>query len=456
SVIVKATDAAGNATTSPATITWSYWIPPETTLDSSGPSGTVSQTTGTFTFTSPAATGFECKLDTGAWTTCSSPYTTPVLANGSHTVSIRAVKNGVPDATVATRTWTVDTSAVPLQPVTGSTLAAGPLHACAVATGKMYCWGDNGAGQLGDGTSSPRTTPLQTGAATDWASVSVGLSHTCALRNSGALYCWGGNGYGQLGSQDPTYYFGSSSPVWCWGSNGSGELGNGSFSYSAVTVPTQVGTNTNWVDVDGGYGFTCALNASGAMYCWGDGSAGQLGVGSTAGFFGPMTAAATNVASISVGSEYACAAKKNGSLWCWGQNTTFQGGNSVTDRTIPSQVGIETDWKSVDAGIIHTCAIKTNGALWCWGDQTNNALGNGISTAMQMTPLQIGISTDWSAVSCNNGSPGFSGGYCIGMRNTAVYSWGDNGASQCGTNGMVTPVVAPAGTDYMLQLTPFP
>jgi alpha-tubulin suppressor-like RCC1 family protein len=477
-LVVYAADRAGNATTSPATITWSYYVPPETTLDAAGPNGTVSQTTGTFTFTSPTATGFQCRLDGGAWTTCTSPYTTPTLANGSHTVEIRAVRNGVPDATAASRTWTVDTGAVAQPPVTGSTLSAGNSHSCAVSGGKMYCWGFAGP-HLGELVGPPEFNgaylPTQMGSLADWVSVSAAGSsgHTCGIRASGTLYCWGGNAYGQLGSQTVDTYFSSAAPLtvavgqtwrkvaaidshtcavrqdqslWCWGGNGSGEVGIGAASY-AVTSPAQVGAATNWIDVGGGYAFTCALNASGALYCWGDGSEGQLGVGATTGFASPLTAAATGVASMTAGGQYVCVVKSNGTLWCWGYNATSQGGNAVTDRTLPSQVGTATDWKLVEAGVNSTCALKTNGTRWCWGDWTNNALGDDNALGgTQATPVQIGSEADWVELTCG-------AGFCLGVRGTAtpnVFAWGDNQFNRAGRNADTEPVISP-----MVQLTPY-
>lgn len=480
---IRATDVVDNVTATPATVTWSYWAPPETTLDASGPAqgSTVSQTTATFTFSSPTATSFECKLNTGAWATCTSPYTTPTLGNGLHTVQIRAVRNGVPDATVETRSWTVDTGSAGQPPAAGGTIAAGTSHGCAVSSGSLFCWGYNGSMQLGELTGPPASNghflPTQMGSATNWASVSAGPNHTCAVTTTGALYCWGGNSYGQLGNPFASTFSGSNTAVtvaagqtwkkvaaidqhtcairndqslWCWGSNVSGELGQGTESYDPVTTPVQVGTATNWIDVGGGYASTCALNANGDLYCWGMNSFGRHGVGTTDNFGAPLTAAATDVKQFSAGGEFVCAVYNDGTLWCWGDNNMSQGtgdAGTTSYRTSPAKVGTATDWASVEAGITHTCAIKTNGTRWCWGDITNNALGDdGALSATQTTPYQVGSETDWLELSCNQM-------YCIGVRDTAgkdVFSWGDNMFNKAGLNADTTPVVSPMAT-----LTPF-
>jgi hypothetical protein len=116
---VRATDAAGNVDATPATRTWTIstapppdTTPPETTIGS-GPSGSVSSTSASFTFSSSeSGSTFECKLDAGNFTTCTSPRNLTGLSNGSHTFSVRARDAaGNVDATPATRTWSVDTAA---------------------------------------------------------------------------------------------------------------------------------------------------------------------------------------------------------------------------------------------------------------------------------------------------------------------------------------------------------
>ena len=70
-------------------------------------------------------------------------------------------------------------------------ISTGAYHGCGIGpAGRLYCWGDNAYGQLGDGSMTPRTTPVQVGLATNWSSVSAGRYHTCGIR-AGALYCWG-------------------------------------------------------------------------------------------------------------------------------------------------------------------------------------------------------------------------------------------------------------------------
>jgi alpha-tubulin suppressor-like RCC1 family protein len=133
--------------------------------------------------------------------------------------------------------------------------AAGLLHTCATRTdGTAWCWGGNTRGELGDGTTTNRSTPTQVGTATTWATISTGSGHTCATRTNGTAWCWGYNFYGQLGD---------------------GTITN-------RLTPTQVGTATSWATIDaGGYRHTCAIRTNGTAWCWGSNLYGQLGDGTT-------------------------------------------------------------------------------------------------------------------------------------------------------------------------------
>ncbi len=130
----------------------------------------------------------------------------------------------------------------------------GDYHTCAIrTTGRLYCWGTDFAGQLGDGgTNADQTTPtLVAGGATNWTTVTAGLSHTCARRATGRLYCWGHDESGQLGTSGPN---------------------------ADRTTPAPVaGSATNWTALTTGDDHTCARRATGRLYCWGSDESGQLG-----------------------------------------------------------------------------------------------------------------------------------------------------------------------------------
>lgn len=138
------------------------------------------------------------------------------------------------------------TPATPLQISSATTwemVAAGGQHTCALRTdGTLWCWGNAESGQLGVGVSNrPSTTPLQTGSANDWESVTAGANHTCGHKRSGKLYCWGDNAAGQLGV----------------GSDGLRDN------------PTAVDDTYDWVSAKAYGNTTCAVRVDGTLWCWG-------------------------------------------------------------------------------------------------------------------------------------------------------------------------------------------
>ena len=212
----------------------------------------------------------------------------------------------------------VDTSGV-LAGKTLTQITAGELHMCALdSLGAAYCWGYNEEGQLGDGSSGtgPITAYSSVPVAVDTSGVLAGKTltqiaagggvSTCAEDSTGAVYCWGYNEDGALGNGSTVN---SSVPVavdtsgalagkaltqitahcaldstgkaYCWGDNEDGALGNGSTVNSSVPVPVDAsgalaGKTLTQITAD------CALDSSGAFYCWGSNQFGQLGDNSTA------------------------------------------------------------------------------------------------------------------------------------------------------------------------------
>jgi len=136
------------------------------------------------------------------------------------------------------------------------TVSAGGTHSCGIrGTGALYCWGYNGAGQLGtNNTGTNAAYPVRVGSGTDWKSVFAGGNHTCAIRSTGLLYCWGYNGQGQVGTNNT-------------GTN--------------AATPKRVGTGTNWKSVSTGDNHTCATRSTGLLYCWGYNDTGELGTNNT-------------------------------------------------------------------------------------------------------------------------------------------------------------------------------
>jgi alpha-tubulin suppressor-like RCC1 family protein len=311
-------------------------------------------------------------------------------------------------------------------------------------SGTLWAWGFNGSGRLGDGTTTNRrTSPVQIGTDTNWTSVTAGDDHTAATKSDGSLWAWGNNQAGQFG--DGTITAGRNSPaqvgtdnnwssvragkhfttalktdgsLWAWGDDQYGELGDAPV--ASLAAPTQVGTDTDWITADGGSYHTAAIKADGSLWAWGYNSNGEVGDGTSVGVRAtPVRVGAdTDWASVSAGGYFTTALKTDHSLWAWGNNGDGRlGDGTTTGRNSPAQVGTSTDWSTVSAGANHVLAVKTDGTLWAWGNNDCGQVGDGTQTH-RTTPVQIGTDTNWRSVSA-----GPSGS--IGLRtNGTVWRWG--------------------------------
>ena len=294
-------------------------------------------------------------------------------------------------------------------------VAVGMLHACALkADGTLWCWGANGYGQLGDTTLADKAAPVPvTALGSDVVQVTVGYSYTCALKRDATIWCWGKNGSGQLGngtttdSATPTQTTALGSTVaevaagsdlacarkldgtlWCWGFGNLGD-GTGWNGHSTPTQVTALGSEVAGISVAQYH--SCARKMDGSLWCWGMNTSGELGDGSFVDRSTPVevTALGHAVSSVSAGMQVTCALKTDGTLWCWG----WRNGGAT-----PTQVaGLGAEIVEVSVGEYHTCARKADGTLWCWGANGEGQLGDG-STRDRDAPVQVTAATGFLQV----------------------------------------------------------
>src|SRR5207253_560701 len=254
-----------------------------------------------------------------------------------------------------------------------ATLDAGDYHSCALrASGVAYCWGDNGNGQLGDGTTTQRLVPTPVAGSLTFSSLSAGGAlETCGVTPAGAAYCWGNNAYGQLGDGTTTERL----------------------------VPTAVAGGLTFASVTAGDFFTCAVTTSGAAYCWGAG--GYIGDGTTTqrlvptSVAGGLTFASVNAAAGTgfTNTAYSCGVTTSGDAYCWGYNTFGTlGDGTTTQRLVPNTVAGGLTFADVRAGGNHTCGVTTRGAAYCWGLNGNGELGDGTTTE-RLVPMPVSFPT---------------------------------------------------------------
>ena len=287
-------------------------------------------------------------------------------------------------------------------------IAAGIEHTCAVtASGGVKCWGWNDAGQLGDGTLTDSTTPIDVYGLIDGvAAITVGAKHTCALTTVGGVKCWGYNAYGQLGD------------------------GTHRTRRKPVDV---VGLTSGVTAISAGYYHTCALTTSDTVKCWGFNRAGQLGADTNYRRLRPVDVMRLeDVAAISAGEVQTCALLISGGLKCWGNNHYGQLGDGTTkNRRRPVDVlGLTSGMSAISTGRTHTCAITDSVHVKCWGDNYEGQLGDG-TRKPRLTPVDVVGLTDVTAASAGGLNS------CAITGTGGVKCWG---ANHDGSKRHLTPV----------------
>ena len=291
-----------------------------------------------------------------------------------------------------------------------TTVDGGFNHVCAVrASGAVLCWGSNGFGELGDGTTKERWRPTQVrnleGGA---ASVSLGDFYSCAVTKAGRAACWGTNDFGQLG--DGTT--------------------------KSRIRPTAVKGLENVTALSAGGTSACAV-AGGAVSCWGDDQKTPL----------PVPGLESGVVAVSVGDVFSCAVTDAGAVKCWGFNDEGIGNETTNDSATPLVVsGLESGATAVSVGANHACALTEAGGIKCWGWNGDGELGDG-SRWHSRTPVDVrGLQTGVTAMDVDSFHA------CAVLDTGGVRCWGYNLSGEIGLSPMhdhsTTPVAiedAPSG-----------
>jgi len=349
-------------------------------------------------------------------------------------------------------------------------ITEGPTHSCGVATdNRLFCWGDNSTGQLGDGTTTQRLVPHAVAGGLRFKVVSAGWFFTCGLTTSDKAYCWGENDDGTLGDGGtevrrltPSAVSGGRSyrqlragahhvcavtfgdVAYCWGSNFLGQLG----------VPTTTGSSNVPVKVvTGGPVFhriipggahTCALTLDQALYCWGANQAGQVGNGGTAMFVAtPTRVGGTRLfTQVGAGENHTCGVS-GGKAYCWGSNTDGAlGDGTQTDRHVPTAVIGGLSFKGTDGSGDFTCGITTGNQAYCWGGNSAGQIGYGTFGAknFRLKPTQVKGGLSFSTL----GGSVIAGHACALTPAGKAYCWGSDSWGQIGNGVKNNSVPKPA------------
>jgi alpha-tubulin suppressor-like RCC1 family protein len=256
------------------------------------------------------------------------------------------------------------------------------------SNGTAWAWGYNNSGQLGDNSTTSRLSPVPiVGGFTDWVQISSAGRNSIGLRSNGTAWAWGSNSNGQLGDNTTT---GKSSPVsviggfsdwsqlstggyhnvgirtngtaWSWGANGRGRLGDGTTADKSSPVSV-VGGFTDWTQVSASLSHTVAIRSNGTAWAWG-------------------------------GNQY------YSSIYSTTIYTGNLGDGTVLDRSSPvSVIGGFTDWVQVRSGIDHSVGLRANGTAWAWGYNVFGRLGDGSTVAKSSPVSVVGGFTNWIDIS---------------------------------------------------------
>ena len=316
-------------------------------------------------------------------------------------------------------------------------IAEGDYQGCALTTDNgIYCWG----GSPGNGSSSNSAVPVAVNmsgvlSGKTITQIASGGVHSCALTTDNGMYCWGQNGNGELGnnstanSYDPVAVtmngalsgktitqmslgeydscaLTSDGLSYCWGQNGNGQLGNN----STTDSPVPVAVNTSGVlsgkkltQIAAHYYHTCAIDTSGLAYCWGKNTNGQLGNNSGTDSSVPVAVTTSgvlngkNIKQLTTSVNASCALTTDNGMYCWGNNDAGQLGNGTWSSSwVPVTVttsGTVLDGKTITqivSGWDQACALTNDGLVSCWGDQSSwSSLGNGVSTGNVSLPAPM-------------------------------------------------------------------
>jgi hypothetical protein len=324
--------------------------------------------------------------------------------------------------------------------------------------GTAWTWGSNVSGQLGDGTTTNRSSPVSVVGIDDWIQVSAGGSHSLGVRANGTAWAWGtGANNGRLGDGTTTF---RSSPVsvvggfadwvqvsagnehslgvrangtaWAWGRNDYGQLGDNTATTRSSPVSV-VGGFSDWVQVSAGFQHSLGVRANGTAWAWGMNFDRQLGDGTDE----PSKISPASVVGgfadwvqLSAGSYHSIGVRANGTAWAWGYSYFGLLGDGTYDtsrKNSPvSVVGGFSDWVQVSAGSLHSLGVRADGSAWAWGNNGNGRLGDNTITSRPSPVSVVGGFADWCQLSAG-------GLHSLGIRaNGTVWTWGSNSSGQLG------------------------
>ena len=282
----------------------------------------------------------------------------------------------------------------------------------------LWAWGNNYYGQLGDGTTTQKLSPVQIKSGTKFKQIAVGDSHSLTIDEEGNLWTCGNNDYGQLGDETTT----------------------------SRTSPIQIKTGIKFKQVAAGQNYSLAIDEDGNLWTWGWNKYGQLGDGTTTNKLAPVQIkVGTKFKQISAKNAHSLAIDEDGNLWAWGYNNSGQLGDGTDiNKLSPVQIKIGTKFKQISVGYWHSLAIDVEGNLWTCGDNSWGQVGDG-TKMYKKTPVQIKVGTKFVEISAGSAESS-----AIDIEGN-LWTWGGNTYGQMGdgtTTDKLNPIQIKVGTKF--------
>ena len=247
--------------------------------------------------------------------------------------------------------WTNGTDAAPV-PIPGNQLfrsvsVGGNGFTCGIGrlTDRLYCWGNNSDGALGNGMASNQSEPTPVASKLRFRQVSAGSHHVCAVTLGDIVYCWGWNGFGQLGDGTRIQRL----------------------------VPTRVAGWNHFSKVSAGNYHSCGVTLAGKGFCWGDNAAWQIGrnAPTQANQLRPgAIVGGLTFSDVQAGYYFTCGVTTGHQAYCWGLNGPQLGSRSSSDddyQRTPRLVAGRLAFRAISGGYYHTCGVTTGNVAYCWG-----------------------------------------------------------------------------------------
>jgi alpha-tubulin suppressor-like RCC1 family protein len=305
-------------------------------------------------------------------------------------------------------------------------IVAGGDHTCALTPdNRIFCWGDNLFGALGDPAVRQSFSPIPIVSTAVFTDVAVGSQHSCGLRGDGVAFCWGSNDAGQLGIQ--TIGTGAAVPVavstglrfasiaagdrrtcgrladgasYCWGALWVARQNNREV-FRVQPSPFRIQPPASFHLLAAGASAICGVTPAFQAYCWDANPAGGIGDGTTNGSQTPVAVeGGPSFVAIASGGMHACALADSGLAYCWGAGQLGQLGVSpalMAARCTPDELACErapvrvSGWRvyaQISAGDRHSCGLTLTGNIYCWGAGGLGQRGDGRTSSGEWSPIR--------------------------------------------------------------------